>query len=95
MKTATRHIRRTVGGREKTLQVRLPEGLRSEADAVLEKIGIDMPTAVRIYLNKIVQTRGIPFKLEAPDVKVESIEVDDGTQHEMDAVAEVWQARKK
>lgn len=93
MKSAGTVIKRR--GREKTLQVRLPEGLREDADAVLEKIGMDMPTAVRIYLNKIVQTRAIPFKLEALDVKVEAVAVDADTQREMDAVAKVWKTRKK
>lgn len=93
MKSAGTVIKRR--GREKTLQVRLPEGLREDADAVLEKIGMDMPTAVRIYLNKIVQTRTIPFKLEALDVKVEAVAVDADTQREMDAVAKVWKTRKK
>jgi antitoxin component of RelBE/YafQ-DinJ toxin-antitoxin module len=61
---------------------------------VLEQIGMDMPTAVRIYLNKIVQTRSIPFTLEAHDVQIEPVEVDVGVQEEMDAVAKVWRQRK-
>jgi DNA-damage-inducible protein J len=78
----------------KTLQVRIPDKLRDDADIVLAQIGIDMPTAVRLYLNKIVQTRSIPFMLEAPDVSVESVEVDAETQEKMDAVGEAWKKRK-
>ena len=47
----------------KTLQVRLPNDLREEADHVLEEIGMDMSTAIRVYLKKIVQSRSIPFAL--------------------------------
>ncbi len=78
----------------KTLQVRIPDPLKEEADVVLAQIGIDMPTAVRLYLNKIVQTRSIPFMLEAPEISVENVDADEQTQAKMDAVAAAWKRRK-
>jgi len=77
----------------KTLQIRLPQELREEADSVLGTIGLDMPTAVRLFLKKIVQTRSIPFALEAGPVEV--MPVDEETQKRMDAVATAWSARKR
>ena len=77
----------------KTLQIRLPQELREEADSVLRTIGLDMPTAVRLFLTKIVQTRSIPFALEAGPVELMS--VDEGTQTRMDAVVAAWSARKR
>jgi DNA-damage-inducible protein J len=74
----------------KTLQVRIPEQLRADADSVLADIGLDLPTAVRLYLNKIVQTRSIPFALEATSTQVEQIPVDAETQAQMDAIATAW-----
>ncbi len=76
----------------KTLQIRLPEELREEADSVLGSIGLDMPTAVRLFLTKIVQTRSIPFSLEASPVEV--ISVDKDTQTRMDSVASAWKTSK-
>ena len=79
----------------KTLQVRIPDDLRSDADVILNEIGLDMPTAVRLYLNKIVQTRSIPFPLAAPDrVIVEEVSVDVETQRKMDSVASAWRKAK-
>ena len=79
----------------KTLQVRISDDLRSDADVVLHEIGLDMPTAIRLYLNKIVQTKSIPFSLEAPHgVYVEEVSVDAGTQKKMDSVAEAWRRAK-
>ena len=77
----------------KTLQIRLPDDLRANADIILADIGLDMPTAVRLYLTKIVQTRSIPFSLEASDVKIEAIPVDAETQSQMDKVAAAWKRR--
>lgn len=70
----------------KTLQVRVPDELRADADAVLEEIGLDMPTAIRLYLNKIVQTRSIPFDLRAGGAVVEVVDVDASTQAKMDVI---------
>jgi DNA-damage-inducible protein J len=78
----------------KTLQIRLPEGLRDQADSVLAEMGLDTPTAVRLYLTKIVQTRSIPFSIEAPAVRVEPIEVDPKTQSEMDGIARAWKKHR-
>ncbi len=70
------------------MQIRIPDKLRDEADLVLEEIGMDMPTAVRVYLKKIVNSRRIPFALEADPVWVaETVEVDAETQRRMDQVA--------
>ena len=77
-----------------TLQVRLPQSLRNEAEAVLDSIGLDLPTAVRLYLKKVTQTRSIPFSLEA-DQLPEFIEVDEETQRKMDGIAKVWKQSKQ
>jgi DNA-damage-inducible protein J len=77
----------------RTLQIRVPQELREEADAVLGAIGIDMPTAVRLFLTKVIQTRSIPFALEAGPVEV--IPVDDETQTRMNEIAAAWKAKKR
>jgi DNA-damage-inducible protein J len=51
----------------KTLQIRLPDEDYAKTQAVLEEIGLDLPTAVRLFLRKVVHTRSIPFALEAPE----------------------------
>lgn len=79
----------------KTLQIRISDDLRSNADAVLEDIGLDMPTAIRLYLNKIVQTRSIPFTLEAGSITVEEVKADAVTQKKMDAIAKAWRKTKR
>lgn len=80
----------------KTLQVRLPDELREEADSVLNEIGMDMSTAIRVYLKKIVQNRAIPFSLEAGAPQLlEEVAVDGPTQRKLDAVAKTWKRVKK
>jgi len=76
-----------------TLQVRLPRALRDDASSVLNQMGLDLPTAVRLYLTKVVKTRRIPFALEA-EPSAEAVPVDRATQLRMDRIAKAWTKTK-
>jgi len=76
-----------------TLQVRLPRALRESASSALEEMGLDLPTAVRLYLTKVAKTRRIPFPLEAEPL-AEVVEVDRATQTRMDRIAKSWKKAK-
>lgn len=43
------------------VQIRVDEKTKNDALDVLTDIGIDMPTAVRLFLKRIVIDRGLPF----------------------------------
>jgi DNA-damage-inducible protein J len=47
-----------------SIQVRLDETLKKDAEAVFDNLGVDVPTAIRIFFKKVVATRSIPFSLE-------------------------------
>lgn len=46
----------------KILQVRIDEDLKESADFVLKTVGLDLSTAIRMFLLKVVRTGGIPFE---------------------------------
>ena len=46
-----------------TIQVRIDEKTKKSAKKVLDSIGMDMSSAVKIYLHQIVESQGIPFRL--------------------------------
>ena len=46
-----------------TIQIRIDEKTKRKAKKVLEGIGMDMSSAVKVYLKQIVITQGIPFQL--------------------------------
>ncbi len=48
------------------IQVRVDDKLKQEATDILDSIGMDMPTAVRMFLKKIVMERGLPFDTKLP-----------------------------
>ena len=46
-----------------TIQLRIDDATKKSAKVVLDKLGIDMSSAIKIYLKQIVINKGIPFKV--------------------------------
>jgi DNA-damage-inducible protein J len=47
----------------KNIQIRVDEHLKQSAESVLEELGLDIPTALRLFLKKVVKTKAIPFRI--------------------------------
>ena len=47
-----------------TLQIRVDDSLKSQADRLFSSLGLDTSTAVRIFLNAAIEHDGIPFSVE-------------------------------
>ncbi len=45
------------------VQIRVDEDLKNEATSIFEQLGLDLPTAFRIFLKKSVEERRIPFSM--------------------------------
>ena len=46
------------------VQIRIDEDLKNEATSIFEQLGLDLPTAFRIFLKKSIEERGIPFNMK-------------------------------
>ena len=55
------------------MQIRIDTNLKQEATAIFEELGLDLPTAIRIFLKKSVKDKGIPFDLREHAVSNEAI----------------------
>ena len=49
---------------KKGIQVRMDADLSSRAERVFATVGIDTPTAIRMFFSKVVITGGIPFSVK-------------------------------
>ena len=62
------------------LQIRVDEELKNNANMVFEDIGLDLSTAIRMFLNKAVTLNGLPFeinnKLKKASIKKQIVEKD-------------------
>ena len=58
-----------------TLQIRVEDNLKEQATALFERLGLDLPTAIRIFLKKSVAENGVPFEIkEKPRVSANGLE---------------------
>lgn len=51
------------------VQIRVDEDLKNEATDIFERLGLDLPTAIRVFLKKSVEESGIPFSLKVDPAK--------------------------
>ena len=47
-----------------TLHLRLDEDMKNQATDVFEQLGLDLPTAIRIFLRRSIAIDGMPFELK-------------------------------
>lgn len=78
-----------------TLQIRVDSNLRSQAEDFFNGAGLDMSSAVRLFLKQVVIRRRIPFDVIAEDPfwsdtnqrvlaeSIRSLEEGKGEQHEL------------
>jgi DNA-damage-inducible protein J len=59
-----------------TVQARVDEQLKAEADEVFRRIGLDTSTAVRMFLTKAVAVRGLPFDARDEPVTLDGMTLD-------------------
>ena len=46
-----------------TIQVRIDDNLKTEADLLFSELGLDTSTAVRIFISTALEIGGIPFPI--------------------------------
>ena len=46
-----------------TLNVRINKSTKDQAQKIVEKMGLDLSSAVKLFLNKVVMTKSIPFEV--------------------------------
>lgn len=50
------------------VQFRTEESLRIKACSICEKLGIDLPTYMRMCISRLIQENGIPFAMNLNDL---------------------------
>ena len=49
------------------ISFRIEDDLKTQADYILDQIGISMSSALNIYIRQLIARRGIPFEVRVPD----------------------------
>ena len=56
------------------LNVRVDETLKKNAEELLNDLGMNMSTAVNVFLRQLVRVHGIPFEIKADVPNAETLE---------------------
>ena len=54
------------------IQLRVDDDLKLQASSVYEKLGIDLSSAIRMFLKRSVMVNGIPFSMVLDDKEYDS-----------------------
>ena len=71
---------------DQLIQVRVSEELKKEATDLFEELGIDLSTAIRMFLRTCIREGGIPFTMKTKTLKID--EVAERALDELNAEAE-------
>lgn len=55
------------------LQVKVSEDLKTRSNELFKELGLDLTTAIRIYLKKCVLEGGIPFDIKLGEYSTEAL----------------------
>lgn len=50
------------------IQFRTEETARIKAVSICEKLGIDLPTYLRMCISRLIQENGVPFSMKVDDI---------------------------
>jgi len=52
-----------------TINIRTDSALKEKAQSILGELGLDMSTAVNVFLNQVVYRQALPFEISKPTPK--------------------------
>ncbi len=55
------------------IRVKVNNDVKSQAEAVLERLGVSMSDAISVFLKQVIMQNGLPFDVEVPFNKLISI----------------------
>lgn len=55
------------------IQVRVDDSLKKDADTLFSDLGLDTPTAIRIFLKQAIMRHGLPFDVAQPVPNAETL----------------------
>lgn len=59
--------------KDTVLHTRVDSKDKARAEKILKNIGLDLSTAIDIYLKKIIEVKGIPFSMNKENTMIENI----------------------
>ncbi|AMB96530.1 type II toxin-antitoxin system RelB/DinJ family antitoxin [Aerococcus urinae] len=75
-----------------SIHVRVDQDLKDSVQSILDDIGMDMSSAITVYLKAINRKQGIPFDLRLNAIDEALAEVEAGKGESYDSIDDWWEA---
>ncbi|MCU5775625.1 type II toxin-antitoxin system RelB/DinJ family antitoxin [Erwiniaceae bacterium BAC15a-03b] len=74
-----------------SIKMRISEELKNDATDVLRDCGMTVSSAIRLFLEQVVRSQGLPFEVKRPSAKMqialqEAREIEESAQHRYDSI---------
>ncbi|MBK0002948.1 type II toxin-antitoxin system RelB/DinJ family antitoxin [Erwinia sp. S38] len=74
-----------------SIKMRISEDLKKEATDVLRDCGLTVSSAVRLFLEQVVHSQGLPFEVKRPSAKMrialqEADDIEANAKHRYDSM---------
>ena len=63
-----------------TIQVRIDESMKAEAESLFTALGLDISTAVRMFIAAAIEHNGIPFEVKLNRDKKPNVELQEAME---------------
>mgnify|MGYP003306023865 FL=1 len=63
------------------LNIRIDKSVKENSEKVLEDLGLNMTTAINIFLRQVIRVNGIPFEIKGNTPNKETIEAIEESIH--------------
>ena len=78
-----------------TITIRVDEKVKKEAEELFHEMGLNMSTAMNIFLKRCIFEEGIPFELKVPNKKtlkaLDDVNKGKGLSKEFDSIKELME----
>lgn len=71
------------------VQARMDKELRDEVAEIYEQLGLDIPTAIRMFFTRTKMVRGIPFDTTLPEKVITRAEATENFKKMREAAADI------
>lgn len=83
---------------KKNMTIRMEPELKAEAQKIFSSLGMDMSTAINVFLKQVVRLKGIPFELRLEEPNATTVAAIDAAENgndmygPFDSVADLMEA---
>lgn len=71
------------------INLRIDDELKEDSREILESLGLDLSTGIKVFLKQVVAKNGIPFELTLSELDMSVLQMEQGKNRSFENVADL------